>query len=78
MKSRIVWLTPRTKSIHDQSSKRKWCPGSETAGAGGGGTIIALTLTPERTINALKEGAEEFIELDPNAKGIVSVPWISQ
>ncbi|NLY60785.1 MAG: hypothetical protein GX054_04725, partial [Clostridiales bacterium] len=41
------------------------------AGAGGGGTIIALTLDPKRTIAALKEaGAEEFIELEPLAKGV--------
>ena len=41
------------------------------AGAGGGGTIIALTLEPERTIKALKEvGAEVFVELAPYAEGV--------
>ncbi len=40
------------------------------AGAGGGGTIIALTLEPERTMRALKEaGAEVFVELAPEAEG---------
>jgi len=43
---------------------------AKLAGAGGGGTIIALTLEPERTIKALKEaGAEEFVELAPEAEG---------
>ncbi len=43
------------------------------AGAGGGGTIIALTFVPEKTIKALKEaGAEQFIELDPEAKGVTA------
>ncbi|MFY9175744.1 MAG: hypothetical protein WAO80_00035, partial [Caldicoprobacterales bacterium] len=44
---------------------------AKLAGAGGGGTIIALTLDPERTKQALIEaGAEEFIELEPLAKGV--------
>ena len=44
---------------------------AKLAGAGGGGTIIALTLEPERTIRALKEaGAEEFVELAPEAEGV--------
>lgn len=44
---------------------------AKLAGAGGGGTIIALTLEPERTIQALRDaGAEEFIELDPNNSGV--------
>lgn len=44
---------------------------AKLAGAGGGGTIIALTLEPERTIKALKEaGAEEFVELAPEADGV--------
>jgi len=43
---------------------------AKLAGAGGGGTIIALTLKPERTIKALKEaGAETFVELAPDAEG---------
>ena len=46
--------------------------GAKLAGAGGGGTIIALTLEPERTIKALKEaGAEKFVELDPYSEGVV-------
>jgi galactokinase/mevalonate kinase-like predicted kinase len=41
------------------------------AGAGGGGTIIALTLDAERTIQGLKEaGTECFVELDPLAEGV--------
>ncbi len=52
--------------------------GAKLAGAGGGGTIIALTLEPERTIKALKEaGVEEFIELDPKAAG-VNVEYIDE
>ena len=44
---------------------------AKLAGAGGGGTIIALTLEPERTIKALKKaGAEEFVELAPEADGV--------
>jgi len=44
---------------------------AKLAGAGGGGTIIALTLEPERTIRALREaGAEEFVELAPYAEGV--------
>ncbi len=44
---------------------------AKLAGAGGGGTIIALTLDPERTKKALVQaGAEEFIELDPLAQGV--------
>lgn len=46
---------------------------AKLAGAGGGGTIIALTLEPERTIKALKDaGAEEFVELDPLAEGVTA------
>ena len=42
---------------------------AKLAGAGGGGTIIALTLEPERTKKALiKAGAEKLLELDPKAK----------
>ena len=51
---------------------------AKLAGAGGGGTIIALTLEPERTINALRNaGAEEFIELDPYGDG-VTVEYIDE
>lgn len=51
---------------------------AKLAGAGGGGTIIALTLEPERTINALRNaGAEEFVELDPFGKG-VNVEYIDE
>ena len=46
--------------------------GAKLAGAGGGGTIIALTLDKERTRKALLEaGAEKILELDPGAKGII-------
>ncbi|HEY8362355.1 MAG TPA: hypothetical protein VIK77_05670 [Tissierellaceae bacterium] len=41
------------------------------AGAGGGGTIIALTLEPERTMKVLKEaGAETFVEFAPDPEGV--------
>jgi galactokinase/mevalonate kinase-like predicted kinase len=44
---------------------------AKLAGAGGGGTIIALTLEPERTKKALiKAGADKLLELDPKAKGV--------
>jgi len=44
---------------------------AKLAGAGGGGTIIALTLEPERTMRALKEaGAEVFVEFAPDAEGV--------
>jgi mevalonate kinase len=44
---------------------------AKLAGAGGGGTIIALTLDPESTIKALTEaGAECFVNLDPTADGV--------
>ncbi len=44
---------------------------AKLAGAGGGGTIIALTFDPEATKKALEDaGAEAFLELDPTAQGI--------
>lgn len=52
-------------------AKENGAMAAKLAGAGGGGTIIALTLEPERTIKALREvGAEEFIELDPLGQGV--------
>jgi len=45
--------------------------GAKLAGAGGGGTIIALTLQPEVTRRALLEaGAETILELDRDAGGV--------
>ena len=45
--------------------------GAKLAGAGGGGTIIALTLQPEKTRKALlNAGADMFIGLDPEADGV--------
>ena len=45
--------------------------GAKLAGAGGGGTIIALTLEPERTKAALlRAGADCFVELAPYAPGV--------
>jgi mevalonate kinase len=42
--------------------------GAKFAGAGGGGTIIALTLDRERTAKALLDaGAEMILELDQEA-----------
>jgi len=53
-------------------AKRSGALGAKLAGAGGGGTIIALTPDPERTRNALAEaGARQFIELDPAGAGIL-------
>lgn len=44
---------------------------AKLAGAGGGGTIIALTFEPERVKKALiAAGADEFVELDPYFKGV--------
>jgi mevalonate kinase len=44
---------------------------AKLAGAGGGGTIIALTFEPERVKKALvAAGAEEFVELDPLYTGV--------
>ena len=44
---------------------------AKLSGAGGGGTIIALTFEPERVKKALLEaGATEFVELDPSWKGV--------
>ncbi len=44
---------------------------AKLAGAGGGGTIIALTLEPERTRKALLEaGAEMVLGLDAEAEGV--------
>ena len=46
---------------------------AKLAGAGEGGSIIALTLEPERTKKALQEaGIAEFIELDPFGVGCVT------
>ncbi len=44
---------------------------AKLAGAGGGGTIIALTLDPKRTIEALlAAGSEEIVALDPLGEGV--------
>lgn len=44
--------------------------GGKLAGAGGGGTVIAVTLDCERTETALREaGAARILHLDPAAKG---------
>jgi galactokinase/mevalonate kinase-like predicted kinase len=46
---------------------------AKLAGAGGGGTIIVLTLEPEKLIHELKAaGAEEFVELHPAAAGVTT------
>lgn len=46
---------------------------AKLAGAGGGGTIIALTLDPERTIRGLRDaGAEEFVQLNPWNHGVTA------
>lgn len=44
--------------------------GAKLAGAGGGGTIIALTLDPQRTRKALSGAGATFINLHPNAAGV--------
>ncbi|MCS6920017.1 MAG: hypothetical protein NZM28_09620, partial [Fimbriimonadales bacterium] len=44
--------------------------GAKLAGAGGaGGTVIFLTLHPDRTLPAMREVAERIIPLAPNAPG---------
>lgn len=44
---------------------------AKLAGAGGGGTIIVLTFSPDKVKKALtKAGAEQFVELDPEEKGV--------
>lgn len=51
---------------------------AKLAGAGGGGTIIALTYEPERTKQALLDaGADRFVDLDPNAAGL-TVEYVSE
>jgi len=80
----LVYLTNKNHEIQDSLTdsveqnnfmiKVAKVNGAMTAklvGAGGGGTIIALTLEPERTIKALRDvGAEELIELDPLGQGV--------
>ncbi len=44
--------------------------GAKLAGAGGGGTILALTLDPERTIDALKAAGAEAILLPEPMPGL--------
>lgn len=81
---RLAWLMNENHRIQDSladsgEQNRKMIKvamengamAAKLAGAGGGGTIIALTLEPERVKNALLEaGAEEFIDLDPQSAGV--------
>lgn len=54
-----------------QVAKDNGALAAKLAGAGGGGTIIALTFDKERVKTALKEaGAESFVELDPLFGGV--------
>lgn len=47
--------------------------GAKLAGAGGGGgTVIVLTLHPERTLPALREVAEQIIPIAPSAPGLMA------
>lgn len=47
--------------------------GAKLAGAGGtGGTVIVLTLQPERTLPALREVAEQIIPVAPHAPGLIA------
>ncbi|CUU36726.1 MAG: hypothetical protein K6U12_00070 [Armatimonadetes bacterium] len=47
--------------------------GAKLAGAGGaGGTIILLTLEPEKTLSALKPHADKIIPLAPFAPGLIT------
>lgn len=51
-------------------AKRNGALAAKLAGAGGGGTIIALTFKPERVKKALKEcGASDFVDLYPGCPG---------
>lgn len=53
-------------------AKENGCLAAKLAGAGGGGTIIALTHDVKRAKQALSEvGAGEFVEFNPNSKGVV-------
>ncbi|MCS7066528.1 MAG: hypothetical protein NZL85_09715 [Fimbriimonadales bacterium] len=46
--------------------------GAKLAGAGGtGGTVIVLTLQPNRTLAALREHAEQIIPVAPHAPGLI-------
>ncbi len=59
-------------------AKANGAKAAKLAGAGGGGTIIALSYEPERTKEALlAAGAECFLELDPQASG-VTVEYVNQ
>ncbi len=59
-------------------AKANGAQAAKLAGAGGGGTIIALSYEPERTKEALlAAGAECFLELDPGASG-VTVEYIGE
>lgn len=54
-----------------QVAKANGALGVKLAGAGGeGGTIIALTLEPDRTLPALREHALQLIPLAPKAPGL--------
>jgi galactokinase/mevalonate kinase-like predicted kinase len=54
-----------------KTAKENGAMAAKLAGAGGGGTIIALTFEPDRVKKALTEaGADTFIELDPKARGV--------
>lgn len=55
-----------------QIAKENGALAAKLAGAGGGGTIIVLTLDPLRTKAALaKAGVHEFLELDPMGQGVM-------
>jgi len=56
-----------------QAARANGALAAKLAGAGGGGTIIALTLDPDRTIRGLRDaGAKEFIQLDPRSCGVTA------
>ena len=57
-------------------ARRNGALGAKLAGAGQGGTIVALTLEPDRTVHALRAaGADEIIWPRPVEGAIVEASW---
>lgn len=57
-------------------ARRNGALGAKLAGAGQGGTIVALTLEPDRTVRALREaGADQIIWPRPVEGAIIETSW---
>jgi mevalonate kinase len=55
-----------------QVARENGALGAKLAGAGGaGGTIVVLTLQPQRTLPALREHAAQIIPIAPHAPGLI-------